>query len=124
MSFFVTQWPCCVAINVSSTMAMKNKVSLWIFGGFVHSQLGTVSDECIVHDSVTIYSSGSIPAGSSVQKVLYTVISSGIKLDQRPIRQPIDREDTVGIEFEDNQNATLGMLLHKPPTTNAGLKRE
>lgn len=69
-------------------------------------------------EDVTIYSNGPISSDTGIQKALLTASSSGVKLDERPIRRLINQGDTIGIEFDDTQTVTLGMLLHKAPTRN------
>ncbi|WVN90666.1 uncharacterized protein L203_105908 [Cryptococcus depauperatus CBS 7841] len=67
-------------------------------------------------ENVTIYSNGPVRSDDSVQKALRTAMASGVKLDERPIRRLINQGDDVGIEFDDGEIITVGMLLHKPPT--------
>ncbi|KAJ5471183.1 FAD-dependent pyridine nucleotide-disulfide oxidoreductase [Penicillium desertorum] len=69
-------------------------------------------------EDVTIYSNGPLSSDTSVQKALRTASASGVKIDERPIRRLMNQGDTIGIEFDDTQIITLGMLLHKPPTIN------
>ena len=69
-------------------------------------------------NDITIYSNGPVSNDTAVQKALLTAYATGVKLDERPIRRLVNQGETIGIEFEDAHNATLGMLLHKPPTIN------
>lgn len=69
-------------------------------------------------EDVTIYSNGPLSTDAGVQRALRTASASGVKVDERPIRRLMNQGDTIGIEFDDTQTVTLGMLLHKPPTIN------
>ncbi|KAK2616704.1 hypothetical protein QQS21_000316 [Conoideocrella luteorostrata] len=69
-------------------------------------------------EKVTIYSNGPVKSDDSVQKALRAATASGVKLDERRIRRLINQGDDIGIEFDDAEIVTLGMLLHKPPTVN------
>ncbi|KAH7048245.1 hypothetical protein B0J12DRAFT_601353 [Macrophomina phaseolina] len=74
--------------------------------------------------SVTIYSNGGVPDAAPVQQALQTALACGAKLDDRKIRRLVNNGEGpargVTIEFETGPSATLGMLLHKPPTRNHG----
>ncbi|KAL4782354.1 hypothetical protein BJX76DRAFT_359062 [Aspergillus varians] len=65
-----------------------------------------------------IYSNRLVSTDMSVWKARRTASASEAKLDERPVRQPINQGQTIGIEFNGIQTATFGMLLHKPPTIN------
>ncbi|CEJ82329.1 GliT [[Torrubiella] hemipterigena] len=73
-------------------------------------------------DNVTIYTNGPAKTDDAVQKAIRTAQASGVHLDNRPIRRLINQGDDIGVEFEDGQKISLGLLVHKPPTVNRSQK--
>jgi len=72
--------------------------------------------------SVTIYSNGSPYDTPEASAALKTVLARGCRLDRRSIKRLINNgagpANGITIEFDDGENVTLGMLVHKPPTIN------
>lgn len=71
---------------------------------------------------LTIYSNGPVPADEATQAALKKVLASGAKLDERRVRRLVNNgagpANGITLEFESGPPATLGMLLHRPPTRN------
>lgn len=72
--------------------------------------------------SVTIYSNGSNYDKPEASAAIKTALARGCRLDSRYIKRLINNgvgpANGISIEFDGGPNATLGMLVHKPPTIN------
>nr|QSQ85910.1 reductase [Preussia typharum] len=73
-----------------------------------------------LNPDVTVYSNGPVPADADTQAALKKVLATGVKLDERRVKRLVNNgegpEKGVTVEFEDGESATVGMLMHKPPT--------
>jgi thioredoxin reductase len=72
---------------------------------------------------LTIYSNGPVPADEATQAALKKVLATGsVKVDERRVRRLVNNgpgpAKGITLEFESGAPATLGMLLHRPPTRN------
>lgn len=69
---------------------------------------------------LTIYSNGPVPTDEATQTALKKVRATGAKLDERRIRRLVNNGEGpangITLEFESGPPATVGMLLHRPPT--------
>lgn len=75
-----------------------------------------------LNPSVTIYSNGPVSDAAPVQQALKTALAAGATLDERKVKRLVNNgagpAAGVTVEFETGPSATLGMLVHKPPTRN------
>ncbi|KAH7361337.1 hypothetical protein BKA66DRAFT_425682 [Pyrenochaeta sp. MPI-SDFR-AT-0127] len=73
-----------------------------------------------LNPDVTVFSNGPVPSDADTQTALGKVKATGIKLDERKIKRLVNNGEGpdmgVTLEFESGPSATVGMLLHKPPT--------
>ena len=72
--------------------------------------------------SITIFSNGPVSTEEPIQKALQLSKCYGATLDERKIVRLVNNgsshTDGVTIHFETGEPATLGFLVHKPPTVN------
>lgn len=75
---------------------------------------------------ITIFSNGPVPTDEPTQAALKKVLATGVKLDERPIRRLVNNgpgpAKGITVEFETGPSATLGMMLHRPPTRSRAYK--
>ncbi|KAL5395725.1 hypothetical protein PMIN06_007949 [Paraphaeosphaeria minitans] len=73
-----------------------------------------------LNPDITVYSNGPVPTDDATQAALAKVQATGIKLDTRRIRRLVNNgvgpDKGITLEFESGLPATVGTLMHKPPT--------